>query len=65
MNRIRDVVRDYFSNAREARDDNPRTATISRRETSMRNKRRYTLYEPTPLTDEEVRQLPVAHQYSA
>jgi hypothetical protein len=59
------ALSNYFSQANGSKDDNPRTVPHSRREASMRNRRRYALYEPTPLTEEEVRQLPVPHHYSS
>lgn len=59
------ALRNYFSETRGSKDDNPRSVPVSRRESSMRNRRKYPFHEPTPLTEEEVRQLPVPHHYSA
>jgi hypothetical protein len=64
MMSLTQALRNYFSEASGTTDDASRTVPISRRETSKR-KRGYALYEPTPLTEEEVRQLPVPHHYSA
>jgi hypothetical protein len=63
MNELKHVMRDQECE-RLGTDDSPRTVPISRRET-LRNKRRYALQQPAPLSEEEVRLLPVAHQYSA
>jgi hypothetical protein len=65
MNSLRQALRSYFGNPNGPVDDTPRTVPISRREKTVRSRRRYSMYEPTPLTEEEVRQLPVAHRYSA
>ena len=59
------ALRSYFSEARGSKDDNPKTVPILRQETSLRNRRKNTFHVPTPLTEEEVRQLPVPHHYSA
>jgi hypothetical protein len=65
MMSLTQALRNYFSEAGGTKDDSPRTVPHSRRETSKRNKRGYALYEPTPLTEDEVRRLPVPHHYSA
>ncbi len=65
MVNLTQALRNYFGAADAAKDDGFTTVPVSRRETSKRNKRGYALYEPTPLTEEEVRQLPVPHHYSA
>lgn len=41
------------------------TAGRSRREASLGRRRKYAHLEPTPLSEDEVRNLPVAHRYSA
>lgn len=47
-------------------DDTPRSLSFSRRETTSSRWRRLNSHlEPLPLTDEEVRLLPIAHRYSA
>jgi hypothetical protein len=65
MHSLRQALRSFFGNSNGAADDNPATVPISRRDKTVRSRRRYSMYEPTPLTEEEVRQLPVAHRYSA
>lgn len=65
MNSLRQALRSYFGNLYGPADDTPKTVPISRREKTVRSRRRYSFVEPTPLTEEEVRQLPVAHRYSA
>jgi hypothetical protein len=65
MNSLRQALRSYFVEARNCKDDNLKTTPVSRREPTVRSRRRYALHQPTPLTEEEVRQLPVAHQYSS
>ncbi|MEQ1653733.1 MAG: hypothetical protein ABL897_14705 [Hyphomicrobium sp.] len=47
-------------------DDTPRSLSFSRRETTTGRRRRLNSHlDPLPLTDEEVRLLPIAHRYSA
>lgn len=65
MNSLRQVLRSYFGSPNGPVDNTPGTVPISRREKTIRSRRRYSFVEPTPLTEEEVRQLPVAHRYSA
>jgi hypothetical protein len=65
MHSLKQALRSYFSNQNGPADDTPRTVPVSRREKTVRSRRRYSCVEPTPLTEEEVRQLPVAHRYSA
>jgi hypothetical protein len=64
MNERRSIMRGHTCEGIGS-DDNPRTVPISRRETTLRNKSRYQLQQPAPLSEDEVRQLPVAHQYSS
>jgi hypothetical protein len=45
--------------------ENSRTRTLTRRGNRNHKRRLYAWLEPTPLTEEELRNLPAAHQYSA
>ena len=65
MNENKLITHGQRGEGRGGSDDNPRTVPISRRQTTLRNRRGYFLFEPIPLTEDEIRQLPVAHQYSA
>ena len=47
-------------------DDTPKSLSFSRRETTYGRRRRLNSHlDPLPLTEEEVRLLPIAHRYSA
>lgn len=47
------------------RDDTPRTVPISRREKTVRSRRLYAPVELKPLSEDELRRLPVANRFSA
>lgn len=65
MKSLRQALRSYFVEAHNRNDENLKTVPVSRREPTVRSRRRYASLQPTPLTEEEVRQLPSAHQYSS
>ncbi len=65
MNDLRKHLLGLIGQARSPAEDDPKSRPQSRGRSRGRRHLQYVLQEPTPLTEDEIRSLPVANRFSA